>query len=1305
MKQTHSTPTRDDMVHSGIQAWLDQTLDHHSAVVVRSSSLSRGYLPPQRMNDPRVDRIGSATDAVLNASGRLMGGQDTALLLEGRRLSDAIPSLEAAKEAGLGMMATLWPHPEDVSRLARGLIDAEIVVLAASSLQETLDLSVAAARIAAASAEPCVVLGSVREGAWTLGHFETVQPVEWSPSYGRPVPRVDPFNPSAVGLPMTGRMVLKRQAGRLVNAPDLDRLIEEALEQVSALTGRQLSAFSGADTGRMRMVLPACIGPSRGAEAVSVTQIFPVPGALLAHRVAGQRVAVVLPAGPGSDLRHPLVRAFDAVEGERRRSGFFRREVRDDAPLTPLAILVDPAATWTSAHTEAVSGALDDTDATTDLRVLDARLGEETRVPAIEEAVHAARARGLDPTVLDLPLKRSSSKKAVLLIGARHPHTALALATRILDRAEAGAVAAPLSAEVGGDALVIMRLAGVLGNGERPRVLLPDTHLIGHRALRHHLPERAFVVVPDSEAGHLPRWLLEKDRTLLLANAGMDWSEAAWSLPESNDLRPASEDDLLDLGARPPEELHDGDSRDTDRDAFLRTLGHLQDMDRLDEAPVDDWILSATAPSLVPRPNRWANDSRPLPAVIAERCSGCAACWTVCPETAITARAFRIEELVTAATDKAPGPFVHLPRLTSAWISTAHSILKKDDLGQYRRVSNLLSESLDQLLTSAGATGSKAAAIRAEAASVMDQIGNQEIIRTDVWFGDAEKEAAGSGNLLAIQVNPAACTHCGLCVALCPEEAIQERKDVAIEDAFRQLDALPVFSSERMPFEASGLEGTLLTGPSASASFRAGSIDRGNLNRTVIRMAVETHGAAMRARTDLLLEQLDQGLQDAERAMDDAARDRLRINDFESFGRQLEAAAGNVSEVLQDLLDTAGNAPDASLNDLASVHRRLKGLRTELMEGTSALCVVNSLDARHDGLAPFPSNPFGTSALTLPPEKATSVIPGLLGAWQQRLEGMAACLRQIRQLRDGTLEPDSSGAITDEDRSWAVSHLPRILWIVDYVDNAMLGLLRTNRPVHLCWLDGGPTLDPLPGLSPVDASALLPDGLLTHLSLSDPVSMLTRMESSSAAHQAVFHVYAPDPTRDGVDINAVPDLIKAAAQAGISTPDADITRSLADWMIRQERFRSHFTTLARTDWSSDQVSVGEWLRMDAKARTKVQPCVVLGAGTSEERWVPDQAVLARSESWWHAHRSGSEEAEAHAEAAPEATPTPGPETQTPEPTVPADAHALLTERLLALSGFQSGGTSLQAFIEANRASAGSEEQTAPVPSASGQDTE
>ena len=159
----------------------------------------------------------------------------------------------------------------------------------------------------------------------------------------------------------------------------------------------------------------------------------------------------------------------------------------------------------------------------------------------------------------------------------------------------------------------------------------------------------------------------------------------------------------------------------------------------------------------------------------------------------------------------------------------------------------------------------------------------------------------------------------------------------------------------------------------------------------------------------------------------------------------------------------------------------------------------------------------------------------------------------------------------------------------------------------------------------------------------------------------------------------------------------DVTLTVADWAVKQARFRSHYRVVSKGHRSAAMKRMAEYLALDAEAREGIQPYIDVRDRNGRHaialvsREMTD--AIARAAARWDDIRAAV--APAPAQPAPSVTDA------APAPAAPAvaatlaDTHRTLAENLLRLSGF--GGEdplfkrSLREFVARGRGSNGDAE--------------
>ena len=179
-----------------------------------------------------------------------------------------------------------------------------------------------------------------------------------------------------------------------------------------------------------------------------------------------------------------------------------------------------------------------------------------------------------------------------------------------------------------------------------------------------------------------------------------------------------------------------------------------------------------------------------VPEFIGEKCTGCAACWTQCPDAAIPGLVNSVEDVLSAAVAAATNG-VRMERLrpiVKPWAREAQKTLEREPAVA---VAEAFARGYEAVAGKMGWDADRRAATDAEFAIVQARLREFPLARTAPFFDAAERKQKGSGGLLSITVNPEACKGCNLCVEVCPDGALVTiRQDAPALDKLRRNWAL-----------------------------------------------------------------------------------------------------------------------------------------------------------------------------------------------------------------------------------------------------------------------------------------------------------------------------------------------------------------------------------------------------------------------------------------------------------------------------------------------------------------------------------
>jgi len=520
-------------------------------------------------------------------------------------------------------------------------------------------------------------------------------------------------------------------------------------------------------------------------------------------------------------------------------------------------------------------------------------------------------------------------------------------------------------------------------------------------------------------------------------------------------------------------------------------------------------------------------------------CSGCGDCWSACPHGAISARVLapatilgRGFELAVERGVDAEGLRRFAGKLAGLW--------QAEVAAAPGAAAASWSSAAERLLGSAGLPDDRRAAALAAASELLAPFAAAPLA--------APPPLREAGELLALALDPDACTACGLCIEVCADGALAagapEPAAAAASAAVEQLPATAETTRARLAADARvGPLAAALLDPAAAAALGgadgapAGSGSRLAVRQTLAllvgplgaartplvervadlrgRLAGEIHGHLAGSLPDRDLDALARGLVDAPDATTD-----------------LPALAGRVAGALESgRIDVATLRRRVELaRALADLEARLAGT-AELSPRAPATLVIGPGAALAWATAPL-ENPFGLP-VTVAPHAPLSLARGLLLAEIERARGEALVLRRARLELE---RPGEARAGLGERPAWSeMDEVERRLAtpVVTLLDeraaageiDVALELVAGDRPALLL------TLAPPPGgdrpLSPWAAiAAATPGGLVAHGTVAHGDALAdAAAAAASRPGGALWRLLAPDAALDEL---AVPSILEVA---------------------------------------------------------------------------------------------------------------------------------------------------------------------------------
>jgi pyruvate-ferredoxin/flavodoxin oxidoreductase len=160
-----------------------------------------------------------------------------------------------------------------------------------------------------------------------------------------------------------------------------------------------------------------------------------------------------------------------------------------------------------------------------------------------------------------------------------------------------------------------------------------------------------------------------------------------------------------------------------------------------------------------------------VPEFIAEKCTGCAQCWTVCPDAAIPGLVNNVEQVIEAAIVASSNgrSLDRMRQIVRPLANEARKIMKGVP---FHNFGDVLSQAYKNVVDKLGWEAERQKELDEEFTPVYLALAEFPLAKTAPFYDVPESKEKGSGGLLSVTVNPDACKGCNLCVEICPDQAL-----------------------------------------------------------------------------------------------------------------------------------------------------------------------------------------------------------------------------------------------------------------------------------------------------------------------------------------------------------------------------------------------------------------------------------------------------------------------------------------------------------------------------------------------------
>ncbi|HJP30260.1 MAG TPA: 2-oxoacid:acceptor oxidoreductase family protein [Candidatus Latescibacteria bacterium] len=473
--------------------------------------------------------------------------------------------------------------------------------------------------------------------------------------------------------------------------------------------------------------------------------------------------------------------------------------------------------------------------------------------------------------------------------------------------------------------------------------------------------------------------------------------------------------------------LPQGSAPTTDIHRFWEQTGHLYAKGLGNDVLADPFTSLSWMPAVSATFRNMTGIRYQHPAWIAENCTACGNCYTVCPDTAIPGLVNDIGDIFETAINRVRRSGTEVKHLPRAVRQMEGKLRDKITLGTNGKSADVTA-ALDEVIaeTVGAADEATRAEMQQEFKALKAEIGDFQFSATRPYYTVHENKAKGTGGLFSITVNPYTCKGCMECVEVCDDDAL--RPVPQTEDSIQTLEKtwdfwmdLPTTKEKFIRVddleEGIGALETILLDKANYGSLASGDgACMGCSEKTVMHLFTATVEALMQPRIKKHVAYLGELVDKLEKHIRLRLVEKMDVSDTAAIDRVMaelkdsELTLAGVASQMESMKGTDPIDPDW-FKKATGLLKRLKDLRWKYTDGItgqgrSRMGMLNSTGCTSVWGSTYPFNPYPFPWANHLFQDSPSVA---MGVFEGHMSKMADGFRTIRMAElelEGKLQPE-----------------------------------------------------------------------------------------------------------------------------------------------------------------------------------------------------------------------------------------------------------------------------------------------------------